>query len=598
MKITLFHLYLFLFFFPVKTFSQGNPNLYSPPKVHTFSQACINSDYQVVYLEDFESNVLKPEEWITYFPVDDPYKRTHFDGSHHIFLDENVWVTNGILHLKTKEGPYTYHWVDENGIDQQITRPYTAALVQSNNNTPASDHNSGCWKYGKFSIRAKIPSQSGATAAFWFFGWPGEIDVFEFFDGPQGLLSTNIHLWHLANNGSHPDDVQRHNLGDLSSAFHTYTFEWTPFKWEWSVDGIPIRTIYRYLQFDLINTTPIDCSNVPLEKPVLLIEHLAWDLYDDFNVDMLLTTGVHEDFKTPGSFIDSEMLIDYIKIEQKNEFNWEINEVSPLCDSQSTNYSILCNDNFALEDYSFLDWSVSPNLQITGYNNNNSGVDLALLASPSDTGWIQVDHLKNENGCLDISLRKTIQIGSPIQGEYSTHCKNQDFLPKPLLPSNLGPGSKYSISLHCAGFSSYTWETNSTINFASHSNGSELTFELKEYQLVHFTVTAYGECGSTKREFSFQAGKKCEAIIIDDGLHKFSGFSFFPNPSSETIYITNEEVQTYHLKLYNQAGSLIQSKKCIQQKQISLDLSDLPVGIYLVNIILEGEVFSKQIIKE
>lgn len=99
--------------------------------------------------------------------------------------------------------------------------------------------------YGKFEMRAILPTSGGSWPAFWTtgdnyaeVGWPacGEIDIFEFVG--TGSLSGDIaaHV-HYDVDGSHVsggDSLYVNNVNE----FHVYAIEWEETKIDFSVDGI------------------------------------------------------------------------------------------------------------------------------------------------------------------------------------------------------------------------------------------------------------------------------------------------------------------------------------------------------------------------
>ncbi|MCW8898381.1 MAG: family 16 glycosylhydrolase [Flavobacteriales bacterium] len=167
----------------------------------------------------------------------------------------NVEVSNGTLKL----------------IATQNTPPLQGTYIDWSANPPTTQTGSfnysvgeiwtdSLFGYGKYEIRAKIPFGKGFYPAFWTFGGVGwnEIDVFEINTDAASDYNMNIHYYpNTQSLGSYScqDDWKGPNL---SVAFHTYTMEWDFFKIRWYVDGIVVRTIYRFLAHGEI---PIDCSS-------------------------------------------------------------------------------------------------------------------------------------------------------------------------------------------------------------------------------------------------------------------------------------------------------------------------------------------------
>ncbi|HMO33339.1 MAG TPA: glycoside hydrolase family 16 protein [Lacibacter sp.] len=104
----------------------------------------------------------------------------------------------------------------------------------------------GDWKYGRFEIRAKLPSGVGMWPAIWMLptawkygGWPhsGEIDIMEFVgyapDSIYGTVHTGAYNGML---GTQKGGVAARK--DLSSSFHVYAIEWTADYIHFFIDGV------------------------------------------------------------------------------------------------------------------------------------------------------------------------------------------------------------------------------------------------------------------------------------------------------------------------------------------------------------------------
>lgn len=131
------------------------------------------------------------------------------------------------------------------------------------------------WTYGRFVMRAKLPSGVGTWPAFWMmpkeasYGpWPksGEIDIMEHVGYNQGQVHGTIHTeaFNHRINTQKGDFMQ---VPDASEAFHEYAVEWEEGLIRWSIDG---QEYYRIEKED-------DWGHAewPLDHPFFMILNLA-----------------------------------------------------------------------------------------------------------------------------------------------------------------------------------------------------------------------------------------------------------------------------------------------------------------------------------
>lgn len=67
--------------------------------------------------------------------------------------------------------------------------------------------------------------------------------------------------------------------------------------------------------------------------------------------------------------------------------------------------------------------------------------------------------------------------------------------------------------------------------------------------------------------------------------------TFFPNPASNRIMFETGDMKDYEIKIYSQDGQLV--KKSFNQKQI--DISEVPAGLYFVQLVSEEMIWTKKI---
>lgn len=130
------------------------------------------------------------------------------------------------------------------------------------------------WKYGRFEIRAKLPSGKGTWPALWMMpqngvygGWPqsGEIDIMEHVGYDPGKVHGTVHTEAY----NHKLNTQKGGnimVSNFNTAFHDYAIEWTETEIKWFVDGTP------YFTFVNENKT---YKEWPFDHPFFLIFNIA-----------------------------------------------------------------------------------------------------------------------------------------------------------------------------------------------------------------------------------------------------------------------------------------------------------------------------------
>lgn len=119
------------------------------------------------------------------------------------------------------------------------------------------------FKYGKLSIRAKLPSGKGVWPAMWLLTSPAanpppyEIDMMEMLGQDPHFIYMVIH---------HNDDRYycTYKGPDYSQDFHVYTLDWEPGKLTWSIDGQVLCSTKQYVpstsMYLILNTALSDGS--------------------------------------------------------------------------------------------------------------------------------------------------------------------------------------------------------------------------------------------------------------------------------------------------------------------------------------------------
>jgi beta-glucanase (GH16 family) len=203
---------------------------------------CDDNDWHITFHEEFTGTQLNSSNWIA---LDN---KTHGTTEKELYLANNVRVENGTLILTTKE---------QKAIHSATQQRYnfTSGWVESKHKRSQ--------KYGRFEVRAKLPSPDVGMPGQWPSAWPahwlmpddssicwpvgGEIDIMEAYrptPSGQGSVLMTYHWASTCNQdqwdrkfGKFPN-TSNETVIDWFHEYHTFGVEWKTDTIEWYIDGV------------------------------------------------------------------------------------------------------------------------------------------------------------------------------------------------------------------------------------------------------------------------------------------------------------------------------------------------------------------------
>lgn len=263
-----------------------------------------SADWKLVWNDEFDGTQIDRKKWDfdrgSFLQAGDQWLSGWGNNELEFYTSrpDNAFVQDGMLHLRAIKESYK-------GAQYTSARLKTKGLFAK--------------KYGRFEIRAKLPTGRGIWPAIWLLpqedkygGWPasGEIDLMEARgQEPTKVLGT-LHYgsrW-PANTHTGADYVFPGN--STIADFHVYALEWEPGEIRWSVDD----HLYQRQNFwwscsdtdgprgvEPVNESELNPWPAPFDQPFYLILNLA--VGGNF-------LG-NPDATTP---FPAEMVIDYVRV--------------------------------------------------------------------------------------------------------------------------------------------------------------------------------------------------------------------------------------------------------------------------------------------
>jgi beta-glucanase (GH16 family) len=256
--------------------------------------------YHVVWEDDFNGTELNTNDWNYEY---------HAPGwvnnelQQYVDSKDNISVKDGNLVIKAIKT------VDKDGVTS-----YTSGRI----NTKAKHD----YTYGKFEVRAKVPSGKGFLPAFWMmptdenlYGqWPkcGEIDAMEVLGDATDTVYGTLHFGE-----PHTQKQKSYKLsqGDFANEYHVFSCEWEPNEIRFYVDGILYNKVNDWFTkkdgFDAV-TYP-----APYDQPFYLILNLAVGGTWPGNPSADAVFGDN-----------AQLNVDYVKVYQKDSYNSDVQKPS------------------------------------------------------------------------------------------------------------------------------------------------------------------------------------------------------------------------------------------------------------------------------
>jgi beta-glucanase (GH16 family) len=493
------------------------------------------------------------------------------------------------------------------------------------------------WKYGRFEIKAKLPSGLGTWPAIWMMpaqsvygGWPksGEIDIMEHVGYDMNRIHGSIHTEAY----NHPMGTQKSGnvvIPNVNTQFHVYAIEWSPEKIQWFVDNQLYFTFYNE------NKT---YKEWPFDQEFFLILNIAiggnWGGAQGIDPNLTL----------------ARMEVDYVRVYSNKLAKPVVTGPQILSNGQEAQFSVNAVTNVSYQ------WTFPPGVEVLSSQSTNTmrvkwGTEagnvtckLVSLCEEISSDPFRVDLLLKPTGpyyeipfvgnqgevlwnapatsgnTLTLSAEGTAMkvnynIGTPTSNPYVTYVlphivdltKYNRVALSVKVPSATGP-NLLRIDLR---------DKNGNINTADLFKITDPTvngqFAVYEYIFTHSLTDNWllEEVAEARIYINYGLlGKKGTGTVVFEGLKAYSTVTsvgkteqqvldLSPNPNNGTFKIGNwGKGEYFNVKVYSLQGQLRYNAEQITSEQFITLPSSVDTGIYLVEVSSSStKVFSKLMVK-
>jgi len=290
-----------------------------------------SAQWQLVWADEFDGDKINKRNWSL---EENCWGGGNNEQQCYTKRARNAYVKDGYLHIVAHNESYSGPDNPEGkvGAGANKTLPFTSARLRSKDKR---DH-----KYGRFEIRAKLPSGQGTWPAIWMlptdnkYGtWAasGEIDIMEAVNlkaqsdapGAQAGDGENRIYGSLHYGKAWPDNVYSGQDASLpnninpADDFHTYAIEWEEGEIRWYVDNIHYATQTQdewYSQYKVDGALVNAKGAAPFDERFHLLLNLAVGGSWSANANQ---KGIDK------SDFPKTMLVDYVKVYRCSADRWK-----------------------------------------------------------------------------------------------------------------------------------------------------------------------------------------------------------------------------------------------------------------------------------
>ena len=234
-----------------------------------------------------------------------------------------------------------------------------------------------------------------------------------------------------------------------------------------------------------------------------------------------------------------------------------------------------------------------------------------IVAGPNDTNsaWTNTNYLNDATNANGLSARYNLyltgnedwivtpdfDLGTTTNYQVSMDLAIVDYLSQ--TPGTLDADD--TIRLVISDDNGVTWTVLQTwdINYVSPQGGENVVVDLTAYSnIVRMAVIVSDGPTSGPEDLDIYVDNFSVEPAVGFEDETFTGFSFYPNPATDTINVSANSNMT-SVSFTNMLGQQVQST-IVNDVNGSIDISGFAQGVYLMNVTMDGAQRSFRVIKE
>ncbi|SEQ48004.1 T9SS type A sorting domain-containing protein [Neolewinella agarilytica] len=562
-------------------------------KIEQLDMECDERPYVTTFFDGFAGTELDTNNWITGYRDIPPFNLTlNEEDAKSLALPEFVSVEDDLLRLRigtnnTGNNTVTFIQPDSSEVERSFRNGTGTITTNTNRKWETQNLRGGCLSKGRYTIRAKAPQvhlDESFVSAVWFFGWAGEVDLYEqclnnnsSLGNSCDVMKASFHQWAVddGNVGQHYDLQNRspnagesgehmfyqkkiEDKGKYSGKFIEYQLEWTPYEMIIRYDNEEVFTFHRYWTFDEegCKRFPLTCDRIPSGVPLDNVwEIVTWNRWRSFFMDLVISTGLN---RADEVFEEDEFFeVDWVRFEHKTD-NALINGPELLCPGENLgdfNYSMTFDDVIQGP----IQWSFSEEGVVPRSSLNQNPLRLWSIDDDLNSFDIQAT-TQNGLSCMDYRVAGTVRVGNPTVENFTTE--------------NRGCSGLVLYGDYPADIGTYDWQV-----FPTDKNVPLDITQGDNWLAVHpddlsstasygfrYILTLTNRCGRTQQE-GFHWVQGCKEFTIKSITNPVTDLLRYVIYEDGKEYARDNEVDVF---LYDFNGNVLSTQKSTGRGEIAV----------------------------